>query len=934
MKTMIKKYIEGMCGIVCLTFFLFAIDNASAQINTNAYDVAANYNGSWPNNSNKGFGFGPWTLDTAGGGDYISNDGGSHPNSFGLWNNTPNMASTANRSFNSALPVGGTFSCQLLLNSLTFTNGFELQDASGNVLFSYYHLGGDFADGHYTDASGTGVATGFAFNGGNWNNLSFTLNSATTYTFTDVTTTNSFSGILSGAPVAQVTFVRGNGSPYSGDGQDLKFDTLMITSPKPVPPIFFTQPANSMGFVSNTVTLGAVAFSSQPINYQWYFNNTNVNGAITTNLVLADVGFSNAGNYFVIASNPLGTATSSVAIVTILPFGYTNSYDVAANYPVGGPFGGNAGFGFGAWVLSTIGGGDYISGDTPPLFGIWNNTAGDATTAVRPFDTALPVNGTFLMQLQNANPLDIGNTNAVELQDASGDVLFSFFHLGGDTTDGWYTDASGTSSASGFSFDLDVTHSFAFTLNSSTSYTFYDLTTGSNFSGTLSGGPIAQVTFLRGNNGNNPPSSGQDFKFNSLTLITPTGNPPVFPVQPQANGGLAGSTINLSAEVTSSTGSASCQWYFGNTPIAGATTTNLAITEASLANSGGYYLVASNFFGPATSAVAVVTVYVENNRLLAYEGFNYVGGPTAIDNVSQDGGLGWSGAWTNVSGTGNFITDGSLAGGANVPPGYDAISQGNSYFNYGDSRAGRWLDCTTNNAFAARGYLDANGNIGAPGKTVYVSFLQQPEVPDAFYECEFHRADLNDPGRIAGVGNDTATTDVYFRSPNGTFSDMGPGDSSGGSTGNLAVDFYVVRIDFQPGHADNVFVYRNPTTLTEPPTATLALTNVGNMSFNGFSLGTFDDNELAVDEIRLGATWSDALGLAGSNNMMLPIKQGGGWMIQFAGNPAFTYRVQRATSLTGPWTDLGPATPLESGIGTVADPNPPTGQAFYRTVTP
>jgi hypothetical protein len=84
----------------------------------------------------------------------------------------------------------------------------------------------------------------------------------------------------------------------------------------------------------------------------------------------------------------------------------------------------------------------------------------------------------------------------------------------------------------------------------------------------------------------------------------------------------------------------------------------------------------------------------------------------------------------------------------------------------------------------------------------------------------------------------------------------------------------------------------------------------------------------------MGATWSDVLGLAGSNNMMRPIRQGGGWIVQFAGNPSFTYRVQRAPSVTGPWTDIGTGTPVESGIGTVTDPNPPAGEAFYRTVTP
>ncbi len=923
-----NKFTASICEITGLAVFLFAAGNVSAQ-NTNAYDVAANYASF---SGNQGFGYGPWALSTPGGGSYIANDAGTHPHSFGLWNNTANSASTAVRPFDSALPVGGTFSLDFRLENLqdtSETNGFTLQDASGNAVFSFFHMGGDNANGWYTDASGTGVATGFSYNFDSFTHLRFVLNTATTYTLIDDTTTNSFSGTLSGASITQITFFRGNGSSTPPNGQDFKFDTLMITSPTPVPPVFITQPANAWGFVSNTITLGAIASSSEAINYQWYFNNAKINGASATNLVLANVGFLNAGNYFATASNSLGTATSSVAIVTILPFGYTNGFDVAGSYS--GGIGGNQGFGFEPWSLGTIGGGDYISGDTPQLFGIWNNTGADATTAVRPFNAPF-VNGTFLVQLQNANPLDSGNTNALELQDANGNVLFSFFHS--DTNDAWYTDAGGTSPAPGFVFDLGVTHFFAFALNSSTSYTFYDLTTGRKFSGTLSGAPIAQVAFLRGNDVNTPSNGGEDFKFNALTLVTLAGNPPAFVVQPQPNGGLVGSTITLGADVTSSTGAATYQWYFGNTPITGATSTNIVIADAALTNSGSYTLVAANLFGSTTSAVAVVTVYVENNRLIAYEGFNYPGGPAIIDNVSQDGGLGWSGAWTNVSASESYITGGSLVGGVNAPPGYDSLSQGNSYFNYGNSRAGRWLDCTTNSVFAARGYLDGNGNIGAPGKTLYVSFLQQPEVPNAFYECEFHRSDLNDPGRIAGVGNDTATTDVYFRSPNGTFTDMGAGDSSAGSTGNLAVDFYVVRIDFQPGHADNVFVYRNPTSLTEPATATLALTNVGNMSFNGFSLGTFDDNELAVDEIRMGATWSDVLGLPGANNMIRPIRQGGNWTIQFAGNPTFAYRVQRAPSVTGPWTDVGTATPAESGIGTVTDPNPLTGQAFYRTVTP
>ena len=65
------------------------------------------------------------------------------------------------------------------------------------------------------------------------------------------------------------------------------------------------------------------------------------------------------------------------------------AYDVASNYTSG--FNGNQGFGFGSWTLNTPGGGGYISGDTPRLFGLWNSAANAASTAVRPFNSILSV---------------------------------------------------------------------------------------------------------------------------------------------------------------------------------------------------------------------------------------------------------------------------------------------------------------------------------------------------------------------------------------------------------------------------------------------------------------------------------------------------------------------------------------------------------------
>jgi hypothetical protein len=44
--------------------------------------------------------------------------------------------------------------------------------------------------------------------------------------------------------------------------------------------------------------------------------------------------------------------------------------------------------------------------------------------------------------------------------------------------------------------------------------------------------------------------------------------------------------------------------------------------------------------------------------------------------------------------------------------------------------------------------------------------------------------------------------------------------------------------------------------------------------------------------------------------------------------------VQRAPSVTGPWTSLG-AVPVDlSGIASFADTNAPPANAFYRTVYP
>jgi len=60
----------------------------------------------------------------------------------------------------------------------------------------------------------------------------------------------------------------------------------------------------------------------------------------------------------------------------------------------------------------------------------------------------------------------------------------------------------------------------------------------------------------------------------------------------------------------------------------------------------------------------------------------------------------------------------------------------------------------------------------------------------------------------------------------------------------------------------------------------------------------------------------------------------GGYYIRFTGVPGSTYRLQRAATLTGPWTSSAPQTAPDSGPVEFHDPFPLPGQAFYRTVQP
>jgi hypothetical protein len=236
---------KAVWGTTALIIGLLAAGHAIAQT-TNAFDQASNSvytglgapNGLGTGGQNGGFGFGAWTFTLSGTGGSFIQSGGPSGSSFDLWNTSANSSTVAVRPFSTPMSAGQSFSVAIRLNGLDSsltTNRFALEDASGNILFSYWHWGNEpngAVNGWYSDAAtNNGVAVNFQYAYQQFVTYMFTLNTATNYTFTDLATGASFSGTLSNASIAKAAFIRVNGNYTPGNGQDFQFDQLLISRP-------------------------------------------------------------------------------------------------------------------------------------------------------------------------------------------------------------------------------------------------------------------------------------------------------------------------------------------------------------------------------------------------------------------------------------------------------------------------------------------------------------------------------------------------------------------------------------------------------------------------------------------------------------------------------------------------------------------------------
>ncbi len=85
----------------------------------------------------------------------------------------------------------------------------------------------------------------------------------------------------------------------------------------PLPLTITLSPTNQTVAALSPAAFTVAASGFAPLAYQWYFNNGAISGATATNYSLARVTAFDAGSYRVVVSNPEGSVTSGVAVLSV-----------------------------------------------------------------------------------------------------------------------------------------------------------------------------------------------------------------------------------------------------------------------------------------------------------------------------------------------------------------------------------------------------------------------------------------------------------------------------------------------------------------------------------------------------------------------------------------------------------------------------------------
>src|ERR1035441_1533361 len=119
-------------------------------------------------------------------------------------------------------------------------------------------------------------------------------------------------------------------------GNATEVDNITVSYSMPLTVTITSQPTNQLVVAGSNAQFSVTAIGSQPLVYQWLFNQTNLlSGATNATLILSNVSNNLAGYYSVVVTNVYGSATSVLATLTILKTTPTLTWTNPAAIPYG-----------------------------------------------------------------------------------------------------------------------------------------------------------------------------------------------------------------------------------------------------------------------------------------------------------------------------------------------------------------------------------------------------------------------------------------------------------------------------------------------------------------------------------------------------------------------------------------------------------------------
>ncbi|PWU11255.1 MAG: hypothetical protein C5B50_23760 [Verrucomicrobia bacterium] len=742
-----------------------------------------------------------------------------------------------------------------------------------------------------------------------------------------------------------------------------------------LPPIIVAQPTNQTVFAGGSAVFGVVAGGSRPLKYVWSFNGAPLSFQTNTFLLLTNTRTAQAGSYSVLVTNSFGASFSSNAVLTVLaptnctpdPSGLvswwaceSNALDLAGGN--NGMLMGNVSYGPGmvgqAFVMG--GNGSYVQLSNAPALQVqsftieaWLQRASSSVTtgsgnvggeifAYGP--------GGYAFAIYNDGRLSLSKVGTSEVATTSLVTDTSFHHLAvtkSGTVVVFYMDGAAYPAPSydpGFTFS--TTPAIGATLGfSAGQYNFWGIIDEIAFyNRALSAGEI-QTIFDAGSYGKC-----------SLTI------PPVLLAQPRSQTAPFGSSVTLSVNATGPL-PLSYQWNFNGSSIAGATNTSLVLTNVQQAQTGSYSVTVSNLYGSVQSSNAFVRVLhpVLYDPAAAFSttanpagvwsyGFSTtLGSPMAL--YREELQVGGADTWrTNISQGDPAVFHNANGSALNIST--IVLQPGALGFHPGPNGENSVIRFT---APAAGQYelLTAFSGIDTQGTSTDVHVLTNTvSVFD---------------GVVKGYGQGSGATNFSILSFNaGDFLDFSVGNGSDASfyydgTG-LSVQ---IGLNHPPAASNVTLTTRQDQSVSfpvskllmscsDPDSDPLVLSSVSASSTNAgavvstFNTITYTPPASFVGADRFTYTVGDNHGGFASAyvlvtvtpanqqsaNMLPPVVISGGYQVNFLGLPGYTYSLQRASSISGPWSNLATVTTDSNGLGTYADTNAPSGNAFYRTTYP